>query len=322
MNPAPSAAGPTATRHADVVERWLGDPYETANPYGFQAITAARQAGRPLPAEPLSVTSAPDGAATEREADLSPEALLHGLRVLYRRSPALAGLPTGDQDDPDDSASGAARLGAAVGTLDSGLRLTLRHLRARRLYGAPASDIPQLRAVLAGAFADLLLCDALTTLAARGVDALPDRPGAHAQAVRHLVPRALQGAMDRLSMLLGSRFYLTEGEHAAFPLLLRELQRDLFAAGRAPATPAPLPAAPEALAGARLGDAPAVAALCDPTLLAAAPATALTTDVHRPTHPSGPAQEHLYAELVRRYETGRTFDLTDRAIPDRPQRAH
>ncbi|MET7934235.1 hypothetical protein [Streptomyces sp. NPDC005322] len=300
-------SGPAA--HASALEERLGDPYDTANPYGFRAILAAREAGQPLDGEPFDAVGTEDHGA-------EPETVLHALRAVYRRSPMLT-----RPGQEAERGSGAVTAGAAVGAVDSGLRMTLRHLRARRLYGAAAVDIPQLRAVLAGAYADLLLCDALTTLAVRGTDAMPARPGAHDRMVRVLVPRVLQGAMDRLSMAMGSRFYIREGEHAIFHLLLNEMQRALFAPdGRPGRPPAPVDAAVP-LTGITIADlatAPAVTALCDPELLAAAPGRALTTRARRTPQPSGPAQERLYAELNRRYDTSRSFDLAERPLPDRP----
>ncbi|MGV9850787.1 hypothetical protein ACWDWU_18755 [Streptomyces sp. NPDC003442] len=307
---------------ATTVEKRLGDPYDTANPNGFRAILAAREAGHPPSGEPFRAL----GAGGAEDGDASPESRMHALRAGYRRSPTLT-----RSGGEAQRGSGAVTVGAAaIGTLDSGLRMTLRHLRARRLYGAAAIDIPQLRAVLAGAYADLLLCDALTTLAVRGTDAFPARPDAHDRVVRVLVPRVLQGAMDRLSLAMGSRFYIRESEHAAFHLLLNEMQHALFAAegrpggtGRGsragrPPEPAGHAAPLNGMTGAELTTAPAVTALCDPELLAAAPGRALVTHARRTPQPSGPALERLYADLDHRYDTGRSFDLAERPLPDRP----
>ncbi|MDI5903784.1 hypothetical protein QDK90_01815, partial [Streptomyces sp. 12257] len=227
------------------------------------------------------------------------------------RSPHLARAL--QRDRPDDGPQAAAvRIGAAVGALDSALRLTLRHLRGRRLYGAAAIDIPHLREVLSGVHADLLLCDVLTTLAVRGEDLLPTRPDAHEQAVRQLVPRVIQGALDRLSVVMGSRFYIREGEHAVFQLLLHETQRQLFA-------PAPRPRpAPHPLPFAELVTAAPAAALAAPEFLTAAPGRILATHARRVRQPSGAVQERLYADLERRYDTRLSFDLTERPLPDRP----
>lgn len=285
----------TTAALADALEQRLGDPFDPANPYGFQAVLDAAEAGR-----------RPDGDAWEVP-DGDPESVLHALRAVHRRSPALAALPPATVAGAGGLAEALA-VGAGVGALDSALRITVRHLRARRLYGAAAIDLPSLRSLLSGAFADLLLCDVLATLAVREAVA---GPAQHALAVRG--PRILQGALDRLSVVMGSRFYIRVGEHAAFQLLLSETQRALFEAGRrtpeADAAPVPLT---ELLAD------PAVAALCDPQLLAAAPGRGLTGRVRRAAQPAGPVHEQLYAELVDRYEGGRSFDLARRALPDRP----
>ncbi|CAL9505521.1 hypothetical protein [Streptomyces pilosus] len=280
----------------EALEQRLGDPFDPANPHGFDALLAAAEARRPPDPEPWRV---PSGA---------PEPVLHALRAVCRRSPALARTPgTGAADE-------ALAVGARAGALDSALRITLRHLRGRRLYGAAAADLPVLRSVLSGAFADLLLCDALTTLAVRGTDALPDRPDATAHAVTAFVPRVLQGALDRLSVVMGSRFYIREGDHASFQRLLHETQRALFGAGRR--TPERDPAAPFPLDA--LLAAPAVTGLYDPALLAAAPGRALNGRARRTPQPTGSAHERLYADLVDRHEANLALDLTRRPLPDRP----
>ncbi|MGW2387118.1 hypothetical protein [Streptomyces sp. NPDC001658] len=300
---------------AEAVEQHLGDPYDTTSPTGFRAILTEGQVGgrtggqagrasRPLTPERLT-------AALKDGANATPEAWLHALRALYRRSPRLG--RTVRPDLPDNGPrTTALHIGASVGALDSALRVTVRHLRGRHLYGAPAVDIPHLRAVLCGVHADLLLCDLLTTLAVRGEDALPARAGAHEQAVRHLVPRVIQGALDRLSVLMGSRFYIRAGETAVFQLLLNETQRELFAPARPPhRAPGPLPYD-------ELITAPGAVALLSPDLTAAAPGRTLATHGRRVRQPSGTVQERLYADLVRRYDTARSFDLAERRLPDRP----
>ncbi|MFH8716911.1 acyl-CoA dehydrogenase family protein [Streptomyces zaomyceticus] len=280
------------TTLADTVEETLGDPFDATNPHGFHALVDTAEGRRPFDATPWHL---PDG---------DPESVLHALRALHRRSPALAPAPPA-------GAPAATVVGASVGALDSALRITLRHLRSRHLYGAPASDLPALRTLLAGAYADLLLCDTLATLAVRGTEPLPDRPGALAHAAEALAPRALQGAMDRLSVVMGSRFYIREGAHSSFQRLLYETQRALFGADRPVLDPEPVPLA-------ALLAAPAVVESADPILLAAAPGLALTGSSRRVPQPGGAVQERLYEELVARYEAGTTFDHTRRPLPDRP----
>ncbi|RKH22340.1 acyl-CoA dehydrogenase, partial [Corallococcus sp. CA031C] len=114
--------------------------------------------------------------------------------------------------------------GMFQGIVDTGLRTTLQASKTRTVYGRAVTDLPQTRSVLADTFADLLLCDAFTTVAARGVHLLPREASLTTAAVKFLVPRVLMDAMGRLSSVLGARFYLRDGDTAVFQKLLRDLQ--------------------------------------------------------------------------------------------------
>ncbi|MFC5475893.1 acyl-CoA dehydrogenase [Paraherbaspirillum soli] len=114
--------------------------------------------------------------------------------------------------------------GMFIGILDTGLRLTLRYARQRTLYGKPILDLPQTRAVLSDAFADLLLCDCFTTVVARSLHVVPGAASVYGAAVKYLVPQLLIDAMSSLSAVLGAQFYLRDGEHALFQKLLRDLK--------------------------------------------------------------------------------------------------
>ncbi|MGP3910935.1 acyl-CoA dehydrogenase [Nonomuraea sp. 10N515B] len=110
-----------------------------------------------------------------------------------------------------------------TGVLDTGLRTALRFTTGRRLYGRTAADIPHVRAILAEAFTDLLLCDAFCTVTARTVHELPGTASVPASLVKYAVSQQLIEAMDRLSLVLGAHFYIREGDHAIFQKLLRDL---------------------------------------------------------------------------------------------------
>ena len=114
--------------------------------------------------------------------------------------------------------------GMAVGLLQTALEIALRYARGRRLYGRPMLDLPYVRGVMADTFADLLLCDGLTSVAARALHLLPDEAGVPAAAVKYLVPRVLMAATARLATLLGSGFYVREGDSALMDKLLRDIQ--------------------------------------------------------------------------------------------------
>jgi hypothetical protein len=113
--------------------------------------------------------------------------------------------------------------GAGLGVLDAGLFAVLRFALARRLYGQPVAALPHARATLAGAFADLLTADALVTTATRALHLLPGSASVYAAATKYLVPLLLEDAMNSLSVILGARFYLREGEYAGFGKHMRDL---------------------------------------------------------------------------------------------------
>jgi alkylation response protein AidB-like acyl-CoA dehydrogenase len=114
--------------------------------------------------------------------------------------------------------------GMTVGLLDTALRTAVRGALGRRLYGGTAADLALSRTVLAEAFADLLLADAFVTVAARAAHTAPGQTTVYASAVKLLVPALLMGAVNRLSELLGSQFYLRAGEQPLF----QKLQRDVL----------------------------------------------------------------------------------------------
>jgi alkylation response protein AidB-like acyl-CoA dehydrogenase len=109
----------------------------------------------------------------------------------------------------------------ATSVLDSALAVTLRHVRGRRLYGAAVSELPHVRAVLASAFADLLMCEAVSLVAARSIHLLPREASVYAAAVKYAVSGAMLRAVDRLSTVLGAEFYQRAN---VFQKLLRDLK--------------------------------------------------------------------------------------------------
>ncbi|MEV0172428.1 acyl-CoA dehydrogenase [Streptomyces sp. NPDC050803] len=113
--------------------------------------------------------------------------------------------------------------GMAVGTVDTCLRTVLRFALGRRLYRRRLLDLPHAATVLTDAFTDLLLCDSLALAAARAVHLLPSQAAVTGAAVKYLVPKLLGRTANDLSVILGARFYVREGEHAVFGKHLRDL---------------------------------------------------------------------------------------------------
>jgi Acyl-CoA dehydrogenase, C-terminal domain len=111
----------------------------------------------------------------------------------------------------------------ATAVLDTGLRIAVDHLGERRLYGRTALDLPHVRSVLAGAFADLLRAEVLAAVGLRVLHLAPETASLTSAVVKIAVPRLLLDAMDRLSELLGAHFYLRGGPRGLFQKLLRDL---------------------------------------------------------------------------------------------------
>lgn len=111
----------------------------------------------------------------------------------------------------------------ATGGLDTALRTAIDHLSSRSLYGGAAIDIPHVRSVLAGVFADLLRAEVVSAVGVRALHVAPGSTSVYSAAVKYAVSKLLLDAMDRLAELLGAYFYLRQGPTAIFQKLLRDL---------------------------------------------------------------------------------------------------
>lgn len=143
---------------------------------------------------------------------------LSACRGLDLATTGLIDGPGRPQDGWAHVASAVVCAGAAVGTLDTCLRLVLDFALHRELYGTKVVDLPHARGLLAGAYVDLRMADLLVSHAADAVDQRSD-PGA----VPYLVPRLLAAAARDLATVLGARFYLRRGPYALFGKCLRDL---------------------------------------------------------------------------------------------------
>ncbi|WP_445529213.1 acyl-CoA dehydrogenase [Streptomyces cyslabdanicus] len=113
--------------------------------------------------------------------------------------------------------------GMALGAADTALRTVVSFARGRELYRKSVMDIPHARATLSGAFLDLLLCDSLSLTATRAVHLLPEETSVYAAATKYLLPKILTETMHDLSIVLGARFYVREGEFGIFQKHIRDL---------------------------------------------------------------------------------------------------
>jgi alkylation response protein AidB-like acyl-CoA dehydrogenase len=102
--------------------------------------------------------------------------------------------------------------GLSLGALDAALACTAAFADERKLYAARMAEIPAVRAGLADAFLDLLVCEGASLVACRAVHALPEQMSLISAVVKYFVPVTVQAAIDRLAVLLGARAHL-RGEH-------------------------------------------------------------------------------------------------------------
>ncbi|SED99998.1 Acyl-CoA dehydrogenase [Streptomyces sp. 2231.1] len=113
--------------------------------------------------------------------------------------------------------------GMAIGATDTALRTVVGFALGRQLYRKSVMDIPHARSTLANTFLDLLISDSLSLAATRAVHVLPEETSVYAAAVKYLVPKMLTDAMYDLSIVLGARFYVREGEFGIFQKHVRDL---------------------------------------------------------------------------------------------------
>jgi alkylation response protein AidB-like acyl-CoA dehydrogenase len=166
-----------------------------------------------------------------------------GVRVsAVRPLPGLPGISIGDVTYTDCRVEAAlgergvdirsiARIlvpSMAIGIVDTALRVAVTYAGNRKLYGGTVLDFPRTKAILAEVFADLLLCDALCSVVTRALHLAPQQASRYALVVQLLVPRLLVSAMTTVSELLGSMFYLRDGEFGIVQKLLRDTRTIAF----------------------------------------------------------------------------------------------
>ncbi|MET8542861.1 acyl-CoA dehydrogenase [Kitasatospora sp. NPDC004799] len=161
-----------------------------------------------------------------------PTAGVRGCRISgldFDHCPVPAGALVGGQGQGADVALRSFQLtrsvlpGMAIGAADTGLRTVVGFALGRRLYRRTVLDLPHARSTLTGAFLDLLVCDSLSLVGTRAVHLLPEETSVTAAVVKYLVPKVLTEVMHDLSIVLGARFYLREGEFGIFQKHLRDL---------------------------------------------------------------------------------------------------
>lgn len=111
----------------------------------------------------------------------------------------------------------------SIGTMDSVLRIALRHARERVLYGQEIYAIPVIRRHLLRGYLDLLIAECTALPVARSLTLAPSRLSLWSSVVKYLVPTMGEEVVQETARVLGARSFLREGvAHGAF----QKLQRD------------------------------------------------------------------------------------------------
>jgi alkylation response protein AidB-like acyl-CoA dehydrogenase len=111
----------------------------------------------------------------------------------------------------------------SLGALDTSLETVLRFALEHEVFGERVAELPQSQKLLVEAWAELLVCDSLTSLGLRGLHAVPSQASVHSAVVKHLVPTLAEQAMQKLSVVYAARSYLP---HSDDPEIFQKMYRD------------------------------------------------------------------------------------------------
>ncbi|MFI7234387.1 acyl-CoA dehydrogenase family protein [Streptomyces cyaneofuscatus] len=111
----------------------------------------------------------------------------------------------------------------SIGTMDSVLRIALRHARERVLYGQEIYQLPVIRRHLVHSHVDLLIAECTALPVARSLSIVPSRLSLWSSVVKYLVPTLGEEVVQEAARVLGARSYLREGVASG---AFQKLQRD------------------------------------------------------------------------------------------------
>lgn len=112
--------------------------------------------------------------------------------------------------------------GMSLGACDTALRTVMKFATKRHLYGKSIMQLPHVYETLTEAYISLLLCDALSITATRSLHFIPEQMSIIAAITKFYIPKTMQGMLKTLSVILGARHYVREGEYAIFQKILRD----------------------------------------------------------------------------------------------------
>ncbi|SNS62497.1 Acyl-CoA dehydrogenase [Streptosporangium subroseum] len=113
--------------------------------------------------------------------------------------------------------------GLSLGAADQAIRQAEGFTAERRLYGRLLSEMPHVRRTLGEAHAARFVAEAVTTVAARGIHALPSEMSVISAVTKAFVPARVDELIFACGELLGTRAFLTEvHDHGVFQKLARD----------------------------------------------------------------------------------------------------
>jgi alkylation response protein AidB-like acyl-CoA dehydrogenase len=141
---------------------------------------------------------------------------------------ALIGPPGGGLEIALRSGSTTRTLAPAlsIGGADTALRAVVDFALSRRLYGDTLLAIPHTRQILVDAFLDVMICDAVLTMALRSLHFLPQEMCVASAVVKWFIPVTIEASIRDLSIVLGARHYLREGHWEG---MFQKISRDVVA---------------------------------------------------------------------------------------------
>ncbi|MFJ3659049.1 acyl-CoA dehydrogenase [Streptomyces sp. NPDC090119] len=165
-----------------------------------------------------------------------PRVKTDGMRAALFSGLRFTGCPVPDDalvGGPGDGATLALRMNQVnrslvAGAMTAGVDPVLRHAVGAATRGRSGPPARRWHRPLAGVFADLLVCDALTTVCLRAAGALPDRADVPTVAATYTVPALLTDALEELSSVLAAH---SRPGDALLHAVLGKLVRDLPTAG-------------------------------------------------------------------------------------------
>ncbi|MFI6418295.1 acyl-CoA dehydrogenase family protein [Streptomyces sp. NPDC050842] len=115
-----------------------------------------------------------------------------------------------------------------IGVSDTALRTAALYAVEQRPFSRPLPQVSYARTAVAGAFADLLLADALARTAARALHLLPGGSPVLAAAAKYLVPAGVEENLNALSVILGGAFHARDGAYAILQKHVRDFPTVTF----------------------------------------------------------------------------------------------